>query len=61
MVAYAPDKRPTIDEVLNSEWMQDLNNLTQQQMEVLENEVRTELHNREAQFQINEENQENQE
>ena len=30
-------------------------------MEVLENEVRTELHNREAQFQINEENQENQE
>jgi len=61
MVAYAPDKRPTIDEVLNSEWMQDLNNLTQQQMEALENEVRAELHNREAQFQRNEENQENQE
>ncbi len=48
MVAYDPVERPTIEEILNSPWMQDINNLTPQQMDALENEVRAELQNREA-------------
>ena len=48
MVAYDPAERPTIEEILNSPWMQDINNLTPQQMDALENEVRAELQNREA-------------
>ena len=40
MVAYNPNERPTIEEILNSEWMQDIKNLNPEQMENLENEIR---------------------
>ena len=48
MVAYDPFQRPTIDEILNSPWMQELNNLNNDELNALENELRNELHNREA-------------
>ena len=51
MVSYQPNERPTIDEILNSPWLQDINNLNQQQILDLENEIIQELHNREAQIQ----------
>ena len=47
MVAYDPSERPTIVEILNSQWMQEINNLNDEQLNNLENEVRQELHNRE--------------
>ena len=53
MVAYKPNKRPAIEEILNSEWMQDIKNLNPEQMENLENEVREEFKNREIQIQAN--------
>ena len=48
MVAFNPNERPTIDEILNDEWMQEINNLNAVQIDNLENEVRNEFHNREA-------------
>ena len=48
MVAFNPNERPTIDEILNDEWMQEINNLNAVQIDNLENEVRNEFQNREA-------------
>ena len=48
MVAYKPEERPTINEILNSSWLQEVNNLNPQQIHDLENEIREELLNREA-------------
>ena len=53
MVAFNPNERPTIDEILNDEWMQEINNLNAVQIDNLENEVRNEFQNREAQIQAN--------
>ena len=53
MVAYDPNERPTIEQILNSEWMQDIKNLNHEQMENLEKEVREEFKNREIQIQAN--------
>ena len=47
MVAYKPNERPSIDDILNDEWMQEINNLNAEQINVLENELRQEFHNRE--------------
>ena len=44
MVAFNPNERPTIEEILNSEWMQEINNLNEAQLNALENEIRQELH-----------------
>ena len=51
MVSYQPNERPTIEEILNSSWLQDINNLNQQQILDLENEIIQEFQNREAQIQ----------
>jgi len=56
MVAFNPNERPTIDEILNSEWMQEINNLNAEQMNTLENEVRNELEHREIHINAEEEN-----
>ena len=48
MVTHNPRQRPTIDEILNSPWMQELNNLNNDELNALENELRNELHNRET-------------
>ena len=53
MVAHNPLQRPTIDEILNDPWMQEINNLNNVQLDALENELRNELHNREAQIDNN--------
>ena len=53
MVAFAPNERPRIEDILNDPWMQEINNLNNEQMNALENEVRNELHNRENQIQNN--------
>ena len=51
MVSYQPNERPTLEEILNSSWLQDINNLNQQQILDLENETIQEFQNREAQIQ----------
>ena len=53
MVAFAPNERPRIEDILNDPWMQEINNLNNEQMNTLENEVRNELQNRENQIQNN--------
>ena len=53
MVASDPNQRPSIDDILNDVWMQEINNLNAEQMNTLENEVRNELQNREAQILAN--------
>ena len=47
MVSYDPLQRPTIDQILNDPWMQELNNLNNEQLNDLENELRNELIKRE--------------
>ena len=46
MVNFDPNGRPNIEEILNGEWMQEINNLSAEDMNILENEVRHELDNR---------------
>ena len=53
MVAYDPQQRPTIDEILNDPWMQEINNLNNDEINALGHELRNELHNREAQIDNN--------
>ena len=50
MVSYEPNERPTIEEILNSEWLHEINNLNPQQILDLENEIFKEFQNREAQI-----------
>ena len=47
MVAYKPYERPTIDEILNHEWMKEIRDLNKEQYEELENEIRLEFMDRE--------------
>ena len=53
MVAYNPNERPLIDEILNDAWLKEINNLNAEQMKALENEVKIELQQREAEIHIN--------
>ena len=46
MVDFDPNGRLTIEQILNDEWMQEINNLSAEDMNILENEVRHELDNR---------------
>jgi len=48
MVAPNPGQRPTIDQILNDEWMQEINNLNNNQRIALENQVLQEFQNREV-------------
>ena len=43
MVVYNAKNRPTIAEILNSDWLEEINILTQQQYDLLENKIRNEL------------------
>ena len=47
MLAFNPNDRPTIDEILQSPWLQEINN----QNEALEQEVSNELHQRDIELQ----------
>ena len=53
MVAPVPAQRPTIVQILNDPWMQEINNLTDEEMNALENIVRNEFQIREGQVQHN--------
>ncbi len=46
MVAHNPSERPTIEQILNDEWMQEINNLNAEDLNILENQVQQELQNR---------------
>ena len=46
MLAHDPNQRPTIDEILQSNWMQDVMTINNDQMQELEHEVYNELDNR---------------
>ena len=48
MVAPNPGQRTTIDQILNDEWMQEINNLNDNQRIALENQVLQEFQNREV-------------
>ena len=47
MIAYKPYERPNIEEILNHEWMKEINDLNKEQYEELENEIRLEFMERE--------------
>ena len=53
MVSFKPQDRPTIDEILNSDWMKEIRDLNAEQFAELENKVRQELLDREPK--VNEE------
>ena len=53
MVAFNSDERPTVDEILSHQWMQEINNLNQEELNHLELELVDELHQRELQFNPN--------
>jgi len=46
MLAYDPNQRPTIGEILQSNWMQEVMTINNDQMQELEHEVNKELDNR---------------
>ena len=46
MVAFNPNERPTIGQILNDVWMQEINNLNAEDMNILQNQVEIELQNR---------------
>ena len=45
MVSLNPQERPSIEDILNSEWMMEIRDLNNQQMSDLENEMRQEFRN----------------
>lgn len=47
MISDNPNERPTIDEILNDTWMQEINNLTTEQLNNLELEIIEAFHERE--------------
>ena len=60
MVDPNPAQRPTIVQILNDPWMQEINNLTIEERNALENEVINEFQIREQQIQQNQQNLQNQ-
>ena len=59
MVDPDPAQRPTIVQILNDPWMQEINNLTEAERNALENDVRNEFEFREQQIHQNQQNQQN--
>ena len=47
MVAYDPKERPTIQEILDGDWMKDIREMNNEQLMQLENEIREEFLRRE--------------
>ena len=48
MVAYKPNNRPSIDEILKSPWMKEIRDLNDEQLAELENEIKEEFLKREV-------------
>ena len=47
MVSFRPQERPTIEEILNDDWMKEINDLTKEDYDQLENTIREEFLERE--------------
>ena len=47
MVSYNPENRPTIDEILDDDWMKKIKELNEEQIKKLENEIKDEFISRE--------------
>ena len=47
MVSYNPKERPTIEQVLNDEWFKDITNLKEEELKKYEQELISELKERE--------------
>ena len=47
MISFQPSDRPNIKEILESEWMKELNDMTQEQKDKLENDIKEEFKKRE--------------
>ena len=43
MVAYIPEERPTIEQIKNDEWLQDIINSTPEQINHLKNKMISEI------------------
>ena len=48
MVSFNPDERPTIQEILNGEWMKEIINLSEDELKRKRQELTEELKEREA-------------
>ena len=48
MVSFRPQERPSIEDILNSEWMEEIRDLNNQQISELENQIREEFLKRET-------------
>ena len=48
MVSFKPNERPTIDEILKSDWMKEINDMNNEQLKILEDNVITEFERRES-------------
>ena len=48
MVAYNPNERPTLGEIFNDDYFDDIRELNEDQLKALEQEIITELKRREA-------------
>ena len=47
MISFNPDKRPSIDDILNSKWMKEIRDMNDAQLSQLENEIKNEFLQRE--------------
>ena len=47
MVSYNPEERPSIEEILNSEWLEEIKNLSEENMKEIENQIEEEFKKRE--------------
>ena len=47
MVSFKPDDRPTIEQILNGDWMKEIREMSNEQLMQLENEIREEFKKRE--------------
>ena len=52
MVSYNPNERPNIEEILKHPWMEEIINSNQDELNLLEEELRAELLKREEKIQM---------
>ena len=52
MVNFSPNERPSIDEILKDDWLKEINELNEEQMNTLEKEIKQEFKTREAKIKI---------
>ena len=53
MISFKPEERPTIEEILNDEWMKEIRDLSDEQFKELEIEIREEFLRRESLINLN--------